>query len=341
MPRKITNREWYSIRSILGCDWAMFFALLGGREAGKSYATTDYFVGQWKKYGRPFYWLRLTESSAKKLLCNNAEKLIDPDLRRKYKLELKTKGDAVYDVSNGQKRLMARVLALNTFYNDKGSGLFDKDFLNDPNMYYNICLDEMNAEKNERRTFDIVYAFANQIENLIRSTKDRVRIIMIGNTLEEASDIMCAFDFLPEEFGRYYLRKKRCVIDYMPLNEKYLTRRRGTAADILSGTSSTFTNRTIIDKTRLFKGKLKRPDFIIKFDKDPAHWYALWDGDVIAPYNKETCGSIPMRAYLDDYFITERRDLIIESFNQRRLWFSNLMTQKKFQKELQLMKPNG
>jgi len=92
---------------------------------------------------------------------------------------------------------MARVLALDTFYNDKGSGLFDKDFLADPNMYYNICLDEMNREKNERKTFDIVYAFANQLENLVRSTKNRLRIICIGNTLEEASDILSAFNFLP------------------------------------------------------------------------------------------------------------------------------------------------
>ena len=335
------SREWYSIRSILGCDWAMFYCLLGGREVGKSHATADYFLKQWKKYGRPFYWLRLTESSAKKLLCNNAEKLIDPDLRRKYNIEIKTKGDSVYDVSNGQKRLMARVLALNTFYNDKGSGLFDKDFLSDPNMYYNICLDEMNREQSEKRTFDIVYAFANQLENLIRSTKERVRIVMIGNTLQEASDIMCSFNFLPEEFGRYYLRKQRCVIDYMPPGEKYTSRRKGTVADILSGTSSTFTNKTIIDKTRLFKGRLKKPQYIIKFDKDKAHWFVLWDGDIIAPYNGETCTTLSMKAYLNDYFIPERRDFIIENFNTRRLWFKNLMTQKKFQKELELLKPKG
>jgi hypothetical protein len=54
---------------------------------------------------------------------------------------------------------MARVLSLATFYNDKGSGLFDKDFLNDPNMYYNICLDEMNREQSERKSFDIVLQF--------------------------------------------------------------------------------------------------------------------------------------------------------------------------------------
>ena len=343
MPKKITDREWYSIRSILGCDWAMFYCLLGGREAGKSYATTKYFVGQWRKYKRPFYWLRLTESSAKKLLCNNAEKLIDPDIRRQYNLNLKVKGDNVYEVlPNGEKLLMARVLALNTFYNDKGSGLFDKDFLNDPNMYYNICLDEMNREQNEKRTFDIVYALANQLENLVRSTKKRLRIVMIGNTLQEASDIMCSFNFLPEEFGRYYLRKKRCVIDYMPPGEKYASRRKGTVADILSGDSSTFTNKTIIDKSRLFKGRLKKPQYIIKFEKDKSHWFVIWDGNVISTYDNETVkNTIAMKAYINDYFLPERRDFIVESFNTRAFWFKNLMSQKKFQKELELLKPKG
>ena len=85
---------------------------------------------------------------------NNAEKLVDPDLRRKYKLDLVTLGDNVYNVLERDKKgkpkrkeLMCRVMDLATFYNDKGSGLFDKDFLNDPNMYYNICLDEMNRTR--------------------------------------------------------------------------------------------------------------------------------------------------------------------------------------------------
>ena len=138
--------EWYSIRSLLGNQWALFYFMIGGREAGKSYATTEFFVRQWKRYGRPFYWLRLTEASQRKLLTNKAEKLVDPDIRRKYGLDLTVIGDGVYEVLKRdktgkkivEKRLMARVLALSTFYNDKGSGLFDKDFLNDPNMFYNI-----------------------------------------------------------------------------------------------------------------------------------------------------------------------------------------------------------
>lgn len=344
--KKMLNREWYSLRSILGNDWAIFYFLLGGREAGKSYATTEFFVRQWRKYNRPFYWLRLTETSAAKLLTNNAEKLIDPDIRRKYNLDIITKGDGVYEVLARDektnkvldKKLMGRVLALSTFYNDKGSGLFDKDFLNNPNMYYNICLDEMNREQNEKKTFDIVYAFTNQLENLVRSTKQRLRVICIGNTLEDASDILCAFNFLPEEFGRYYLRKKRAVIDYIEPSDAYKERRQGTVADILMPTASTFTNKREIDKTLITKQRLYKPYYIIKFSNDEK--FTVWDDNVIAPYNKEKCAHIvPMRPYLDEVFILEARDTIIQQYDTRCFKFKNLITQKRFKKELELLKP--
>lgn len=338
------NREWYSLRSILGNDWAIFYFLLGGREAGKSYATTDFFCRQWKVYGRPFYWMRLSETSAAKLLVNNAEKLVDPDLRRKYNLDLVTRGDAVYEVTkrdkNGkilEKKQMARVMCLSTFYNDKGSGLFDKDFLNDPNMYYNICLDEMNREKNEKKTFDIVYAFTNQLENLVRSTKQRLRVICIGNTLEEASDLLCAFNFLPEDFGRYYLKKKRAVIEYIEPSEKYLTRRKGTVADILMPNASTFTNKIDTDTTLVSKKRLIKPTNIIKFDKDTI--FTVWDGNIVAEYHNEKAPVIAMRPYIDAVFNQDLRNTIMELFDTRSYKYKNLITFKKFQKELELLKP--
>lgn len=350
------NREWYSFRSMLGYSWALFLMLLGGREAGKSYAVTDFFVRQWKKYGRPFYWLRLTEASQMKLLNNNAEKLIDPDLRRKYKLDITVRGDGVYEVlerekiydQDGQfvrwgkvlrKKLMARVLALSTFYNDKGSGLFDKDFLNDPNMYYNICLDEMNREQNEKKSFDIVYAFANQLENLVRSTKQRLRVICIGNTLEEASDILCSFNFLPEEFGRYKLKKKKCVIDYIEPSDVYKQRRKGTVADILMGNASTFTNEIQVDNTLVYKGRLMKPSAVIKFQRGKENWFTVWDGKCIAQYHGEKSTTIAMRPYLDELFTNELRDSVIKGFDTRSYLYKNLITFKMFQKNLEILKP--
>lgn len=343
---EMINREWYSVRSILGNTWAIFYFLLGGREAGKSYAVTDLYVGQFKKYGRPFYWLRLTEASQRKLLTNNAEKLVDPDLRRKYDLDLVTIGDAVYCVDerhdNGKvksKRLMARVLALSTFYNDKGSGFFDKDFLNDPKMFYNICLDEMNREQNEKKSFDIVYSFTNQLENLVRSTKQRLRVICIGNTLEEASDILCAFNFIPESFGRFKLKSKRAVIEYIEPSEKYLTRRKGTIADILMPTASTFTNKIDTDNTLITKERLIKPSHVIKFGKEPDKMFTVWNSNVVAKYNGEKVTVISMRPYLDEIFSADLQKSVITEFDTRCLKFRNLITFKQFQKELSLLKP--
>lgn len=345
---RLHQREYYMLRSILGYDWAIFYFLLGGREAGKSYATTKFFVKQFMEYGRPFYWLRLTDGSHKKLLMNNAEKLIDPDIRREFNLDLTTNGENVYCVLERdekgkvkEKKLMARVMCLSTFYNDKGSGLFDKDFLNDPNMYYNICLDEMNREKNEKRSFDIVYAFTNQLENLVRSTKKRIRVICIGNTLEEASDILCAFNFIPENFGRFKLKKKRAVIEYIEPSDAYKERRKGTIADILMPDASTFTNKIDTDTTLVNKNRLIKPTCVIKFSKSQEDWFTLWDAKTLAQYNGEKVKVIAMYPYLDEVFDAKLRDGVINLFDYRAYNFKNLITFKKFQKGINLLKPRG
>lgn len=330
--------EWYSIRSLLGnANWAWIFCLLGARESGKSYAVTEYFIKKWKEKGIPFYWLRLNEASMKKMLNNNAEKLVDADIYRRYGLNLKTKGNVVYD--NGKR--MATVLALSTFANDKGVALFDKDFLNDEDMYYHICLDEFELEKTQRSQGDIAYQFVQQMENLVRSTKKRMKIFLIGNTLEEASDILTLFNFIPEEFGRYKIKSKRAVIDYLPPSEAYKKRRKGTIADLLMGEHSNFTNEISVDKTLVYKGRLIRPTGIITFNnKDRSSNFTIWDSNIIAPYNGEQCKlNIAMRPYLDLVFNQIQRDNIISLFDTRCFMFKNLITFKKFQKSIAEIKP--
>lgn len=88
----LIDKDWYSCRSIFGNTWAFFYILLGAREAGKSYDVMNRFLKDWKNKKKPFTWLRLTEASQKKMLNNKADKLVDPDLRRKYDLELTVKG---------------------------------------------------------------------------------------------------------------------------------------------------------------------------------------------------------------------------------------------------------
>ena len=386
----VSTREWYSLRHILGhANWAIFYLLLGGREAGKSYSVTDFFCRQWKNKGIPFTWMRLTEKSAQRLLQNNAEKLVDPDLRRKYDLDLVTSGNNVYEVKerskpdkNGKtkivkKVLMARVYAISTFYNDKGS-IFDKDFLNDLAMRYNIAIDEFEREKGERNTFYIVYSLVNQLENNIRSTINRTKIFMLGNTLEEASDVLCSFDFIPEKWGTFTLvrhkkiltqimkdldnpdievqkaaRKrygelvkkdkkffgKRAVIENIEPSEDYLRRRAGTIADILLPKASTFTNKIDTDNTLIDKSKLVTPISVIKFTKDPKDWFTIWNSNLIAKYNGEKKPVIAMRPYLDELFTVELQKQIITMFDTRSFTYRNLITFKQFQSNLEQLKP--
>lgn len=351
--KKRKTSEWYNLRPILGyANWAIFFLLLGGREVGKSYSVTNFFTDQYKEKGIPFTWLRLTETAARKLLMNNAEKLIDPDLRRKYNLDLVTSGNNVYEVTKRsepdedgktkilEKKLMARVYAISTFYNDKGS-IFDKDFLNDPNMRYNIAIDEFQREEGEKNTFDIVYSLVNQLENLVRSTKERVKIFFLGNTLEESSDILCAFNFIPETFGIFKLKKKRAVIHNIAPTEAYKKRRSGTIADILMPTASTFTNKIDSDTTLICKKRLINPEYIIKFRKDKNSWFTVWDGNIIKKYNGEKKKSVAMRPYLDEQFVVDYQKQIMILFDTRSFMFTNLITFKQFQKELSLLKPRG
>lgn len=329
--------EFYSLRRILGnAAWAIFYILLGAREAGKSYAVTQFFVKKWKQEGIPFIWIRLNEASMKKMLCNNAEKLVDPDIARRYDLKLTVKGNNVYD----HGRLMARVYALSTFANDKGVAMFDKDFLEDVKMCYHLCLDEFQLEKTQRSQGDIAYQFVQQCENLLRSTKDRIKFFLIGNTLEEASDILKMFNFIPEEFGVYKVKKKRAVIDYMEPTDAYLKRRKGSVADLLMGDVSNFSNKIDFDRSLIFKGKLHRPTALIYFGKESNKIFTVWDGKVIAEYNKENIKyRIPMRPYLDLTYSSDAKDAIIAAFDNRMYKYKNLITNKKFQSEIENLKP--
>ena len=351
---KPSGKQWYNLRPLLGhASWGCWmYILLGARECGKSYSVTNFLVDQFVTKGIPFTWLRLTDAQATKLLQNNAERLVDPDIRRKYNLDLITRGTNVYQVTkrsepdkNGktkilEKKLMARVLNLSTFYTDKGS-IFDKDFLKDLTMRYNIACDEFEREKNEKNTFDILYALTNQLENLVRSTKERLKIFFMGNTLEEASDILAGLEFIPEKYGVYKLKSKHAVIHYIEPSEEYLQRRKGTLADILMPESSTFTNKIDQDTSLICKDRLVEPKYIIKFSKNRNDWFTVWNNNIVAKYNNEQKPVRAMRPYLDEMFNADIQKNMIMLFDTRCFQFKNLVTFKLFQKQMQLLKPRA
>ena len=125
-----------NLNSMLGHDWALIYGIIGGRMSGKSYSVCDRMCSLKKKLGDncKAYWLRISDLSCKQLICNKADKLIDPDLKRKYQLELTTKGNVVYD----HGKTFCEVYPLASFGKLKGLGFFDKDY----EGKYFIVLDE-------------------------------------------------------------------------------------------------------------------------------------------------------------------------------------------------------
>ena len=321
--------QWYTVRSILGYWWAIFYILLGAREAGKSYSVMRFFLKEYFDKGKEFTWLRLTEASTKKLLNNNAMQFIDIGLMNEFGInstDITVKGNQVF--YKGKK--MAKILALSTFYSDKGVALFEDKDLEDEMFAYNICCDEFQRERNEKNTFDITYAFVNQLENLVRH-KTNCRIFLIGNTVEECSDILTLFNFIPERFGRYKLKKKRCVIDYIPPSKKYLERRKGSIASLLTPDASTFTNEQKYDRGRIFKGRVYKPQYIIEFRNNK---FTVWDKNIILRYNKENKPTVAMTPLLinNTVFRSELRDEVILMNYERKFYFRDMLTQKLFDK---------
>ena len=228
----------------------------------------------------------------------------------------------VYD----HKNPFMTVIPLSGFAKLKGVGFFDKDFKGQ----YNIVLDEFQLEQGERRTsFDILYNFIGSIENIARTTKSNIRVFIIGNTLEEASSILKAFEFLPEKFGRYYLKSKRCVIDYIENSEEYDKDREGSIASILGGRSmSNYTNERRKSLSMITKDRILRPTAIIKFSKEPGEWFTVWDGKIVRPYKGDKVAEgmiITMRPHLGDLYTRERMIQVVESYDAQYLRFQNLI----------------
>ena len=335
--KKRAAARYYNINSIFGNDWAMFFVIVGGRMTGKSYSITDFLCRRKAKLGNMCknYWLRISETSTKALLSNKAQNLVDPDLQRKWDLSLSTKGAEVFNHSEP----FMTVLPLSQFGKLKGQAYYDKDYQGE----YNIVLDEFQLEQGERRTsFNILYNFIGMVENIARTTKSKIRIILLGNTLEEASTILKAFDFLPERFGRFYLKSKRCVIDNLEPTEEYLNDRYGSAADILGGDKmSNYTNELRKDLSMIYKGPLHKPTGIIRFGKDPADWYAIWDNKIIRRYKGEKIPNdrhIAMRPYIDCVYIKEKRQIVLDMYDAKVWKFVNLIDKAYFQEALTLVR---
>ena len=332
------RKRFYTCRSLFGYNDVFFYLLLGGRDIGKSYTVMERFLRDWRRRGVPFYWLRLTDRIAQFMLQNNAAKMFDNDLRRKYNLDPVVKGCEVFNREpDGSLVKLAEVMGISSFYNMKGTATFDCEW----KKGYNICLDECQREVGEAVRFDLSYSLVNTLENYVRDTKEKLRIVFICNYTETVSDIMNLFNFIPEKFGRYHLASKKAVVDYLPASSAYKERRAGTVADLLMPNASTFTNIKVFDKSllRTKKERLMRPVMIITFGA-PDEIYTAWatfGGDsgayVIRMFNKEKIPGnvIAMKPYIDGTSYDAKRAKAVIDLLDRRGWkFNDLITQQRF-----------
>lgn len=340
----------------------MFFVLIGGRGCGKTVSSQNYCLKQFFKKGRKFLWLRLKEPSVKALLQNNAADFIDSTLMEKWGITgLKVEGNSVYvtrDINPTKEsyKEMCKIMALSTFYIMKGVALNKKGKTTTKDQkldeatskamikrnlqkYRNIVLDELNQEKSEKKTFDISYAFVNQLETVCRNDLDR-RIILCGNTLEEGSDILSnCFNFIPNELGTYYLKNKRAVIDYIDDSADFKKARKNSIAGILAPQASTFTNKIDSD-IKLISGKTNEPTtYIIRFDNGKD--FAVC-GNTITKKKISKQSNVPiiaMKPYLIGVpYYKDRATVVIERAQQRLFTFDMLVTLKQFYSEIKLLK---
>ena len=329
-------KQWYTIRALLGNQWANWFVMAGARERGKTFSVQDYvlhcfFNPKSPLYQEPFVWMRLNDIAVKNMLMNNGAKMFEPLLVRKYHLQdIKVKGDTVY---LGDKPL-CYVFGLSVAYNNKGAALFDKDNFKGKN----IIVDEVALEKGQRRTFDVVYNLKMQIENIVRSERKNVKVFMMMNNTEDCPELLAMFGFIPVEFGVYKLKRKHCVIDYIPNNKAYEERRKTALANEIDTGTGNFTNKVVRDIESLHKGRLQKPSYIIKFTKDQGDWFTVWDGKVICPFNNEKIPSVAMKRYINDTFIPELRDNVIEQEDVRHFQYKDILTQSLFRKNLEIIR---
>ena len=207
--------------------------------------------------------MRLNDIAIKAMLQNSGAKLFEPLLVKQFHLEnIKVKGDSVF-LADG-KTLLCRCYGLSTAYNNKGAAMFNSDVFKG----VHIIVDEIALERGQRRTMDPAYNLSLNIENICRNQRKNVKIFYMLNQTEDAPEILTAIaHFIPVEYGVYKLKRRHCVIDYIPNTKGYEKMRKDALATDIDSGGSNFTNKVVRDISLLYKGRLDKPVMVIKFSK--------------------------------------------------------------------------
>ena len=276
--------------------------------------------------------MRLNDIAIQNMKMNNGVKAFEPLLVQKYHLEnLKVKGDSIFI----GKLLLCRLYGLSTAYNNKGAALYDASTFKG----VNIIVDECARERQQKKTCDLAYNLQMNVENICRNNRDNVRIFCMLNNTEEAPEILAAVaKFIPIEFGVYKLKRKHCVIDYIPNTAGYEKMRSKAIANDIDSNNGNFNNKVARDIESLYKGRLYKPQLIVKFSKEQSDWFTIWDGNIICAYNGEKKPSVAMKRYINDQFLPDLRDNIIAQEDVRAFKYKDIYVQTMWRKNMELIK---
>lgn len=123
----------------MGIHGVYWYWLIGSRGRGKSYSVVETFLQYVRKYGQEnvkCYYFRISDLSVKAMLNNKGSKAIHIDLQRKYKLDLTTKGDVLF---NHGKPLIYFYPLVSAAKKGKGIDEYDPEFL-DPSRKTGLYL---------------------------------------------------------------------------------------------------------------------------------------------------------------------------------------------------------
>ena len=235
-----------------------YYICIGSRGRGKTVSAWRWVLKRYLKYGEQFIWLRLTEAPIKKASRNQGTTLVPEFLLKQLKIEGVTmRGSVIYMTVKEKGKTVSKQIgmmdSISTFYTSKGQ---------DMSRYTNVIFDEINRESGERNTFDLTRAFINQIETIARMRT--MRVMMLGNTISDTSEILGLFNFQPKKFGLYKLSRKHCIIEYLEDSEDFKKKRKKSLAGILLGdnqdVATSFTNTATNYNDNVFKynDKLKQ-----------------------------------------------------------------------------------
>lgn len=349
--------------AVMGYHNTNHFVIIGSRGRGKSVISLDIVMALKKKYGYEnvkAYYFRLTDLSVKAMLANKASKAIDPILVDKYKMEITCSNNIVYDHG---KEVCEFYPLVSAGSKGKGVNLYDANFLNNrpvgkngkPIKRFIITIwDEfLMAEGVEKKSVgDPVAQYKIYMEAVFRDQQrldyDAVRCFYLANSVSECANVTGRlFNFIPtpNDFGIKKLTRKHCIFWNVPNSKAYMEKRKkSVTADIMDyENDANYTNvvkrdlETLMPKSR----RLNRVTNIIMFDKDPSHWFTVWDGNVVKKYKNQPYSKgqlIPMKRYLDSNFNADMVKSIFERYDARAFLYADLISQASFSSELKLLK---